>query len=250
MRFFFRISRFFDTGFFVIVFFILAFRWALFEPYVIPSGSMVPSLLVYDHIIVNKFTYGLRMPFSKKWIWKIQDPKRGDVVVFRPVHAKNKIKFMIKRVVALPGEKVFIDDKKQVWINDKMLSRSALAGQGDGFYQIKDMDVSGSLSDYKFYKEKGEKEHYRVIINSFILSLNERWDEANGEWLVPKGFVFVMGDNRDNSEDSRFWGLLPINHIMGRASLIWMSCEKTFYNLPLLCHLDKMRLSRLFKKIN
>ena len=86
------------TGIVIII--IFTFRWAFFEPYAIPSGSMIPSLLIHDHIIISKMAYGLRVPFTKKWIWQWNSPKRGDIVVFRPVKTKN-ISFMIKRVVGL-----------------------------------------------------------------------------------------------------------------------------------------------------
>ncbi|NJM10246.1 MAG: signal peptidase I [Bdellovibrionaceae bacterium] len=88
---------------------ILAFRWMLFEPYVIPSGSMIPTLLIHDHILVSKFSYGVRIPFTKKWLFKSSDPKRGDIVVFRSVEDNGY--FMIKRVVGLPGDKIEVDSE-------------------------------------------------------------------------------------------------------------------------------------------
>src|ERR1700729_3545582 len=98
---------------------ILAFRWALFEPYVIPSGSMIPTLLIHDHILVSKFAYGLRIPFTKVWMFRGEEPKRGDIVVFRSVEDSGY--FMIKRVVGLPGDQVEIEPEGYVKINGEKL---------------------------------------------------------------------------------------------------------------------------------
>ncbi len=243
-KFFFSI---FDGPVLTIVVLILLFRWAVFEPYVIPSGSMIPSLLIYDHIAVNKFIYGVRMPFSKQWLWHRTQPQRGDVVVFRPIKATKNMKFMIKRIVGLPGDKIYIDDKKRLWVNEEQVQRVALDGPGDGkkFYSIKEKDLGAPFEDYRFYAETSKNGHtYRIILEEKGFSL-----PIQPDFEVPKDFVFVIGDNRDNSHDSRFWGPLPISHIMGKAVLIWLSCDETFFNLPLLCHPDKLRLTRLFTKI-
>ena len=240
-------SLFTDPVIIIMALLILGFRWALFEPYVIPSGSMIPSLLIKDHIIINKFSYGLRVPFAKKWIWQRDIPQRGDIVVFRPVKVEKGMNFMVKRVVGLPGDKIYIDSEKQLWVNGEAVQRTLLDNLGDGktFYKITENDLGGESGDYRFYSETAKNgKAYRVILGEGYSSLSPQTD-----FEVPDNFIFVMGDNRDNSQDSRYWGPLPISHLMGKVVLIWLSCDKTFFDLPLLCRPDKMRTSRLFKKI-
>ena len=226
-----KIINFFDVPLLIIICAIFVFRWAFFEPYVIPSGSMIPSLLIHDHIVVNKFRYGLRVPFSKKWIWKRAQPQRGDVVVFKPVKAKKGMK-MVKRVVGLPGDKIYIDDEKQLWINGDLVKRVSLIGPGDGkpFYSLKERDLGADFQDYQFYSKTAKNGRvYRVIFEEDKFSFPFQQD-----FEVPEGSVFVIGDNRDHSYDSRFWGALPINNIIGKAIFIWLSCDETFFNLPIL----------------
>lgn len=235
-----------------IIILILAFRWAVIEPYAIPSGSMLPSLLIYDHIVVNKMAYGLHIPFTKKWIWKWKNPERGDVVVFRPVDAESPMGFVIKRVIGLPGDRIYIDKTQQIWINGKALARkwvdsSSIASSG--FYPIKEEDLGASKTEYDFYIEKPTNKKYQVIWKKGFTMVQDMMHNLHKvETQVPEGHVFVMGDNRHNSQDSRFWGSLPISHIIGRAAWIWLSCEKIFLYPPL-CYPHTLRLNRLFKAI-
>jgi len=167
-------------AFFFPVFLVMTARWLLIEPYVIPSGSMIPTLLINDHIMVNKLAYGVRFPFSKNW-WLVRwaDPVRDDVVVFR--YPLNPEVFYVKRVAAVPGETVEVQGQEVV---------------------------------------VGPDEYY------------------------------VLGDNRDNSSDSRYWGMVPKANIIGRASLIWLSCEDKLPSAPFICNPQTLRASRFLTIVN
>ena len=227
-----------------IIILILSFRWLLLEPFVIPSGSMIPSLLIRDHIAVNKMAYGIRKPFASKYIWRRAIPARGDVVVFRSIEDQ---KFMVKRVVALPGEELFIDKKGRIWIDNNLLARLPIKDPKNSteFYQVSERSLGAPYSHYDFFEEQTEKHKYRVI--------QEKADSyarrAGAVYTVPKDSVFVLGDNRDGSQDSRYWGPLPLEHIMGRAFGIWLSCEESFASFRILCNPLSLRWERLFSRI-
>ena len=222
---------------------ILAFRWVLFEPYVIPSGSMIPTLLVHDHILVNKFAYGVRWPFSKKWLWKRDLPKRGDIVVFRSVDKDDY--FMVKRVVALPGDKIEYTPDGQLVVNDQPVERKLVdAGPdtlGGKYYGVSEADLEGQPFDrYKYFLEKPEGREYRGM--QFVDKF--RW--KFGPQVIPEGHIFAMGDNRDNSRDGRAWGPLPVENLLGQASVVWLSCYKTLAVAPFLCDPTEIRWKRFF----
>jgi len=222
---------------------ILAFRWLLFEPFVIPSGSMIPTLLVHDHILVNKMAYGIRWPFSKEWIVKFHGPKRGDIVVFRAV---NEDYFMIKRVIGLPGDEIQMKEDGQLIINGKEVPRHPLQVEADKpesqkpYYAVDAKDLEGSFEFFDFYEEKlGDVTHRLIHFRG-----NPRtWSEP---FKVPEHQYFMMGDNRDNSKDSRFWGGMPEENLMGKALFVWLSCQDTLPVLTVICNPLEIRWKRFF----
>lgn len=195
-------------SFFPVFLVVLLLRSFLVEPFRIPSGSMMPNLLIGDFILVNKFTYGVRLPVLNNKIIEINAPERGDVVVFR--YPKDPSVDYIKRVIGLPGDHIAYIDKT-VYINGKPASQELLGNyQGEG--------VSMNMSGTSLRSEKGDKQQYQILID-----LNKA--TVGGEVWVPEGQYFVMGDNRDNSNDSRFWGTVPEENLVGRAFMIWMNWD-------------------------
>ena len=222
---------------------ILAFRWALFEPYVIPSGSMIPTLLIHDHILVNKFAYGLRIPFTDTWMFKNSDPQRGDIVVFRSVEDSGY--FMIKRVVGLPGDKIEIDPEGYVKINGEKLPTHPMTPTNEAasqapYYAVSEADINGSYPDFTFYEEDLKGIHHRAMLMRGAPRFFDR------PMTVPENEFFCMGDNRDNSKDSRYWGSLPRRNLLGKAMFVWLSCDETLPFLPFLCNPLKLRWGRFF----
>ena len=163
----------------------LFIRTFVIQAFKIPSGSMEPTLLVGDHILVNKFIYGIKIPFIHKTLIPISEPKRNDVIVF--IYPVDKSKDFIKRVIGLPGDRIEMIDRK-IFINGKLFN-----------------DTHGSYSDHS------EK------------SVHSLWKTRFGPVDVPADHLFVMGDNRDNSRDSRFWGFVPLKFVKGKALIVYWS---------------------------
>ncbi len=200
------------------------------EAFKIPSGSMIPTLMVGDHIFVNKFTYGLRVPFTKKKLITFRSPERGEPIVF--IYPLDETKDYIKRVIGLPGDRVRINGD-DVFVNDKPLSVEVINLEKDQataaqipvtqtavseLVSVTSVPVFPDWQDYKFYVESvGERKH--LIQYDSQLTLSEF------DVLVPPDHVFVMGDNRDNSADSRVWGFVPIENVKGTAMFIWLSID-------------------------
>jgi signal peptidase I len=211
----------YTAGLFPVIAVVFFLRSFLVEPFKIPSGSMIPTLLVGDLILVNKFSYGVRLPVLHTKILEVGSPKRGDVMVFR--YPRDPGIDYIKRVVGLPGDRIVYRDKR-LTVND---AEVPLSPAGD-FYD------SDRLTYAPQYAERlGEVEH-RILteldkpsviapMDAFPFREQCRYAAGGVSCTVPAGHYFVMGDNRENSLDSRFWGFVPEANLVGRAFFIWMN---------------------------
>jgi signal peptidase I len=195
---------------FPVLLIVLVFRSFLFEPFKIPSGSMIPTLLVGDFIIVNKYVYGIRLPVLNKKIISIGEPKRGDVVVFR--YPKDPSVNFIKRAVGLPGDTITYRDK-QLFINGEPVAETSAGRWGSD-----DVKCTVPATDAELYWEKLGEANHNIL-------LHDHSGSRNGQWVVPEGHYFMMGDNRDRSNDSREWGFVPEENIVGRAVGIWLNFD-------------------------
>lgn len=226
----------------------LTLRWSLLEAFVIPSESMLPTLLVHDHIFVNKIIYGVRWPFTKKWITRFSNPKRGEVMVFR--YPENPSVYYIKRVVGVPGDRIFYE-KGDLYINDILVSKITPTGRVKAEFDWLNKEATNSVGEnFSFFT------HWEENIDGkphSILLRNQQRNFSYGPYEVPKGHYFMMGDNRDNSQDSRFWRedkrFVPEANLIGRALVVWLSCEKTLPLLSFLCDPLELRWKRFFHMI-
>jgi signal peptidase I len=195
-------------SFFPVILAVLLLRSFLVEPFRIPSGSMMPTLLVGDFILVNKFAYGLRLPVLDTKFIEVGEPERGDVVVFR--YPKDPSVDYIKRVVGLPGDRIGYYNKV-VYINGEpagQVPAGVYIGSGSG------MSMSGAS---KRQEQLGDVQHDILVM--------PRTPGLEGEFTVGENEYFVMGDNRDNSNDSRYWGTVPESNLVGKAFRIWMNWD-------------------------
>jgi signal peptidase I len=194
-------------SFFPIILAVLVVRSFLVEPFRIPSASMVPTLHIGDFILVNKYNYGVRLPVINTKVIDVSKPERGDVVVFR-YPPQPEIDY-IKRVVGLPGDRVEYRDKT-IYINGQVMKQTEREKGADllGIVPIKNKVLSEQL---------GDKNHDIAIAPGRQRVLVDH--------IIPDGEYFVMGDNRDNSSDSRFWGTVPEQNLVGKAFYIWMSWD-------------------------
>ncbi|MGH8182418.1 MAG: signal peptidase I [Rhodanobacteraceae bacterium] len=216
-------------SFFPVILAVLLFRTFLIEPFRIPSGSMMPTLLVGDFVLVNKFAYGLRLPVANTKILGALDsgePKRGDIAVFRyPLNPKEDY---IKRIIGLPGDTVEVKGE-QVTVNGKPMPQT-LVGPYHGTDKTSiEMEENPTMSPVMLYQEDLGGVEHSTLHFSYIESYNcmgsggTLLTDGGCEWKVPKGHYFAMGDNRDDSEDSRFWGFVPEQNLAGKAFFIWFS---------------------------
>ena len=198
-------------SFFPVILIVLLVRSFLAEPFRIPSSSMMPTLLIGDFILVNKFAYGLRLPVLDTKIVPIGEPQRGDVVVFR--YPRNPSQDYIKRVIGLPGDEV-VYRNKTLYVNGEAVVAEPLGryvGSGSG------RDMTGA----ELKRELLPGAEHRILQRTPAYFVQQ----GEGLWKVPEGHYFVMGDNRDNSEDSRYWGFVPEGNLVGKAFLIWMNWD-------------------------
>ncbi len=201
----------YSKSFFPVLLLVLLLRSFAFEPFRIPTGSMKPTLLEGDFILVNKFRYGLRLPISSSKFFSISKPERGDVIVFR--HASGKD--LIKRVVGVSGDRIqYINEK--LYINEKEV-KQAYSGN------TVDIDVSGFVAPVELYKEVLDPQ----VTHDIYLHQNKNvnYGYKFTDVKVPQNSYFVMGDNRNNSEDSRFWGFVDDKDLLGVAVATWMSWD-------------------------
>lgn len=198
----------YSRSLFPVILIVLLLRSFLVEPFRIPSGSMMPTLLVGDFILVNKFSYGIRLPVVNTKIIDISEPKRGDVAVFR--YPKDPSTDYIKRVIGLPGDRIRYNNK-QLFINGDAIdieNKKTYEGVGSGI----------AMSGAQLKIEHLQGVNHKILIDRHRPTIND-------EFEVPPNHYFVMGDNRDNSNDSRFWGTVPEENLVGKAFLIWMNWD-------------------------
>ena len=213
------------AGLFPVILVVFLLRSFLFEPFKIPSGSMIPTLLVGDLILVNKYHYGVRLPVINKKIINNNDPRRGDVMVFR--FPKDTSVDYIKRVVGIPGDEISFRNQ-QLFVNGEAAPLEQTPPPG--FYDEE------ALRYFPEFKEKFGSVEHRILVNpqsqpfygaedkiTFPFRENCRYSAEGVTCKVPAGHYFMMGDNRDNSQDSRFWGFVPDENIVGRAFFVWMN---------------------------
>ncbi|AHG86183.1 Signal peptidase I [Bibersteinia trehalosi USDA-ARS-USMARC-190] len=233
----------FFASLFGVLFIITIIRSFIFEPFQIPSGSMEPTLRVGDFLVVEKYAYGIKDPIFQNTIIPIGKPQRGDVAVFKA--PKQPHIDYIKRVVGVSGDKVKYDFRSQeltVTRGDtgEVLTFQYSEGKANPeFFYHGDMQIERT--------EQGSVTH-QILNNpqafNYAPYFFKQEGQNAGEWVVPEGHYFMMGDNRDNSEDSRFWGFVPEKNMVGKATFIWLSLDKKANEFP-----TGLRFNRMFTMI-
>ena len=209
----------------IIVVVVFSFRSVFFEPFKIPTGSMIPTLNIGDFILVNKYAYGFKVPFSDMfgdpvYITDFKEPKRGDVVVFK--YPKDESYNYIKRLIGLPGDKIEVY-KKQVFVNGKQIISLELSEKQSKELSEEMVERYRAMT-FKFMKAKIDNKEHLMQTTYY----GTQYDNIE-ELTVPEGQYFMMGDNRDFSADSRVWGFVPRQNIRGKAILIWFSLNLPFF---------------------
>ncbi len=198
----------YSRSFFPVILAVFLIRSFVVEPFKIPSGSMMPTLLAGDFILVNKFTYGLRVPILNNTFIEVGKPERGDVFVFH--YPPDPSIDYIKRVIGVPGDRIEYRNK-QLFINGEPAQLTLI---DDYQYVAPGLNMVTA----KHYQEQLGEVSHDVLIEDSSLAID-------GEVVVPAGHYFAMGDNRDNSKDSRFWGFVPEQNLVGKAFLIWWNFD-------------------------
>ncbi|MBY0574708.1 MAG: signal peptidase I, partial [Undibacterium sp.] len=208
-------------SFFPVIALVFVLRSFLFEPFKIPTGSMIPTLYVGDFILVNKFTYGIRLPIVGTKVVALNDPQRGDVMVFK--YPKNPDENYIKRVIGVPGDVVTYKNKRLSINNVEM----AYENMPQFLQEGKELRYSEQWKEnltgvqHRILNDEGMPAGMptQVFPNSQLCA----YDDEGFTCTVPQGNYFMMGDNRDNSADSRYWGFVPDANVVGKAFFIWMN---------------------------
>jgi len=192
----------YSKSFFPVLLIVFLLRGFLVEPFRIPSGSMIPSLYIGDFILVNKFAYGMRMPVLNKVLFEVDKPERGDIAVFK--YPRDPSVDYIKRVVGVPGDHIAYYNKV-LYVNGNKIEKKRI-GEYSG---------PGETHTAKEYVENLSGVEHNILMIPSKPGLD-------AEYIVPEGHYFMMGDNRDNSNDSRYWGVVPEKYLVGKAFMIWM----------------------------
>jgi signal peptidase I len=212
----------YSGSFFPVIALVFVLRSFLYEPFKIPSTSMVPTLLVGDLILVNKFTYGIRLPVLNKKIIDVNDPQRGDVMVFK--YPKDMSQDYIKRVVGVPGDKIVYENKR-LTVNGKQVSYTAMDDYLDDERPIYHKQYVENLTGVPHRILNMDSKPGIEVSSVENFPKREACDFSYEKFtcIVPEGNYFMMGDNRDNSLDSRYWGFVPNKNIVGKAFFVWMN---------------------------
>lgn len=216
---------------FLIPIFLIGFvRWAVVEPFVIPSGSMLPNLHIHDHVLVKKFSYGLKVPFSDVWIVRWGMPQRGEIAVFK--YPKQPSVYFIKRVIGVPGDEI-------------LFKNGLLTIDGKEWKVTPTETPADADTNFDYSIESSGDEQHIVRYRQGMLKSDEEFKIklADNEY-------FMMGDNRDESMDSRYWGPLPAGLLVGRAWKIVIGCDETLPSNSMLCNPATIRPDRFWLKVS
>lgn len=217
---------------FLIPLFVIGFvRWALFEPFVIPSGSMLPNLLIHDHVLVQKFSYGLKVPFSDVWLFQWSQPQHAQVVVFK--YPKNQSVYYIKRLIGRPGDEILFKDGKLSVNGQEWAQEPAQAPAG-----------ASDLFDY-FWESSAPSEKHIIRYRKGELRSDEEYKLKLGN-----DEYFMMGDNRDESMDSRYWGTVAKKLLVAPAWRVLLGCEETLASNSMLCDPTTLKKDRFWVRIS